>query len=154
VLDHVICQSSLDSSIERFEALSNRIFASKPYSFMLVLQQLINWLVLWFSDNKYDSGTLDDVVQEAFGVHQRLFDFASQPQTGVKVAVTASTVSSSQLRLFTNYNGVARARQGRGTYGPRSTFLFLTVFLRLCYFAASRSCLGALLVGDVSILPP
>ncbi|KIW24829.1 uncharacterized protein PV07_10519 [Cladophialophora immunda] len=114
VLDHVVCQSSLDSSIKRFEALSNRIFPKRAYGFMPIFQRLIHWLVWWVSDNKYDSGTLEDVVQEAFGVRQRLFDFASQHQSGIKVAVTASTVSSSQLRLFTNYNGVARDRQGKG----------------------------------------
>ena len=69
MLDHVVCQSSLDSSIERFEALSCRIFSRKSYGFMLMFQRLIDWLAWWLSDNKYDSGTLEDVVQEAFGVH-------------------------------------------------------------------------------------
>jgi hypothetical protein len=114
VLDHVACGFSLDASIERFQAFADRIFPTKTYGFMSMCQRLIDWLVWWFSDNKYDSGTLEDVVQEEFGVRHRLFDFACQPRTGTKVAVTTSTVSTSQLRLFTNYNGVARSRQGRG----------------------------------------
>jgi hypothetical protein len=83
---------------------------------MSVFQRLIYWFSWWFSDNKYDSNTLERVVKEAFGQQQRLFDFRSQHQSGVKAAVTASTVSSSQLRLFTNYNGLARSKQGKGTW--------------------------------------
>ena len=81
---------------------------------MALFRRLLDWLSWWFSDNKYDSGVLDDVVQDAFGVHQRLFDSRSQHPAGVKVAVTATTVSTSQLRLFTNYNGLARSKQGKG----------------------------------------
>ncbi|KAK5283784.1 hypothetical protein LTR14_011831, partial [Exophiala xenobiotica] len=81
---------------------------------MALFRRLLDWLAWWFSDNKYDSGVLDDVVQDAFGVHQRLFDSQSQHPAGVKVAVAATTVSTSQLRLFTNYNGLARSKQGKG----------------------------------------
>lgn len=115
MLDHVACGSSLDASIERFHNFADRIFPPKIYGFLSVCRRVVDWLVWWFSDNKYDSGTLEDVVQKEFGVRQRLFDFYSQPRTGTKIAVTTSTVSNSQLRLFTNYNGVARCRQGKGT---------------------------------------
>jgi hypothetical protein len=114
VLDYVVCGSSLEASIERLSAFASRIFPTKTYGFLSIIQRLFDWLAWWFSDNKYDSGTLEDVVQEEFGVHQRLFAFASQPRAGTKVAVTTSSVSTSQLRLFTNYNGLARSRQGRG----------------------------------------
>ena len=114
VLDHVICRTSLTSSLERFGALSSRIFPRKSYGFMSVFERLVDWLIWWCSDNKYDSGTLEDVVQEVFGVRQRLFEFSAQPELGSKVAITATTVSTSQLRLFTNYNGVARSKQGKG----------------------------------------
>ncbi|KAK5189220.1 hypothetical protein LTR72_011476 [Exophiala xenobiotica] len=114
VLDHVVCGSSVDTSIERLAIMSRRIFPSKSYGFMALIRRLLDCLAWWFSDNKYDSGVLDDVVQDAFGVHQRLFDWRSQHTAGVKVAVTATTVSTSQLRLFTNYNGLARSKQGKG----------------------------------------
>ena len=114
VLDHVVCGSSVDTSIERLAIISRRIFPSKSYGTMALFRRLLDWLAWWFSDNKYDSGVLDDVVQDAFGVHQRLFDSRSQHAAGVKVAVTATTVSTSQLRLFTNYNGLARSKQGKG----------------------------------------
>jgi hypothetical protein len=114
VLDHVVCGSSLDASIERLVALAKRIFPAKHYGFLSMWRRIIDWITWWFSDNKYDSGTFEDVVKEEFGVNQRLFEYASQPTAGVKVAVTTSTVSTSQLRLFTNYNGVARKRQGKG----------------------------------------
>ncbi|KAK5291044.1 hypothetical protein LTR99_010960 [Exophiala xenobiotica] len=117
VLDHVVCGSSVDASIERLAIMSRRIFPSKSYGFMALFRHLLDWLAWWFSDNKYDSGVLDDVVQDAFGVHQRLFDSRSQHAAGVKVAVTATTVSTSQLRLFTNYNGLARSKQGKELLG-------------------------------------
>ncbi|KAK5221547.1 hypothetical protein LTR47_010886 [Exophiala xenobiotica] len=114
VLDHVVCGSSVDTSIERLAIMSRRIFPSKSYGFMVLFRRLLDWLAWWLSDNKYDSGVLEDVVQDAFGVQQRLFDSRSQHVGGVKVAVTATTVSTSQLRLFTNYNGLARSEQGKG----------------------------------------
>jgi hypothetical protein len=79
-----------------------------------MLHKVIDWFTWWLSDNKYDSDVLDEVVQEAFGVRQRLFAADSQHRTGIKVAITATTVSKALLRIFTNYNGGDRQRPGRG----------------------------------------
>jgi len=114
VLDHVICESPLDSSIECFQKLSERIFPRKSYRCCEMLYNIIDWFAWWLSDNKYDSDILEDVVQEVFGVRQHLFDVDSQHRTGIKVAITATTVSTCLLRIFTNYNGADRRRQGRG----------------------------------------
>ena len=151
VLDHVVCGSSIVSSLERFKKLSNRIFPRRSYSCFALPRQLIDWLSWWFSDNKYDSGVLKDVVQDAFGIRQRLFDAESQHQSGIKISITATTVSNSKLRLFTNYNEVSRKRQGRGKF--RWYYLVrCSLVLRLRHAATPSSFRGTISLGNVGLL--
>ena len=68
----------------------------------------------WINDSKYDSGVLEDVVQEVFGTHRRLFDAHGHYSSGAKVGIMSTTTAESQLRIFTNYNGVGRDPQISG----------------------------------------
>jgi hypothetical protein len=117
VLDYAICGSSIESTIERFQQLSGRIFPQKTtYRCCTNFRRFLDWLKWWFNDSKYDSGELEDVVQEAFGTRKRLFDAHGLPSTGIKVGVMATTASNSELRIFTNYNGVNRHNQRQGKF--------------------------------------
>lgn len=113
MLDHVVGGASIDSSMERFNLLARRIFPTKSYGQFQTLCKILEWLKWLLSDNKYDSSTLEDVVQEAFGTRERLFDGRSNRERA-RIGVMATTASTSQLRIFTNYNGEARAEQGAG----------------------------------------
>lgn len=118
-----------------------------------MLYNIIDWFAWWLSDNKYDSDILEDVVQEVFGVRQHLFDVDSQHRTGIKVAITATTVSTCLLRIFTNYNGADRRRQGRGESWATSQSVRLTAS-RLCHLTSLRPFRRALPMGSVSSLRP
>ena len=117
MLDCAICGSSIESAVERFQQLSARIFPPKTtYHCFATFRKVLDWLKWWFNDSKYDSGELEDVVQEVFGTRRRLFDAHGQPSSGVKVGIMATTASNSELRIFTNYNGVNRHNQRQGMF--------------------------------------
>ena len=48
---------------------------------------------------------LEDILKKHLG-SQRLFDSAGPRPSGMKIAVTATTISDATLCLFSNYNGV------------------------------------------------
>lgn len=111
MLDHIIGAAPIDSSIERFKSLTHRIFPPTTYGRFPLLCKLVGWLKWFLSDNKYDSSILEDVVQEIFGTRERLFGGRPHREQS-RIGIMATTASSSQLRIFTNYNGEARAEQG------------------------------------------
>lgn len=113
MLDHIVGAAPIDSSIERFHLLARRIFPVKKYGRFATFCKISDWLKWLLSDSKYNSSTLEDVVQEVFGTRERLFD--SRPnRERPRIGIMATTTSNSQLRIFTNYNGEARAEQGAG----------------------------------------
>lgn len=106
--------------------MSGRIFPQGvTYRCCPSVRRFLDWLKWWFNDSKYDSGELEDVVQEAFGTRRRLFDAHGLPSTGVKVGIMATTASNSELRIFTNYNGVNRHNQRQGTFFSRKGLGFV-----------------------------
>lgn len=57
---------------------------------------------------------LKDCLQETYGATKRLFGSRDSPLSGAKVAVTATTVSSSSLCIFSNYNGMGKRKDDCG----------------------------------------
>lgn len=111
MLDYIVGGATIESSIERFKCLAGRIFPPKSYGRFPLLWKVVDWLKWLLSDNKYDSSILEDVVQEVFGTRERLFGDRAHRERS-RIGIMATTASSSQLRIFTNYNGEARAEQG------------------------------------------
>ena len=63
------------------------------------------FLKCWLSDGCYDVKIFENLLKENFGDDRRVFD-SLQPNSGVKVAVTATTISNAFPYVFSNYNGV------------------------------------------------
>ncbi|KAL9128704.1 MAG: hypothetical protein Q9217_002665 [Psora testacea] len=59
----------------------------------------------WLSDGCYDVKGLEDALKEKFGEQRRIFEADGQNPCGVKVAVTATTISDAYTYIFSNYNG-------------------------------------------------
>ena len=69
----------------------------------------------WLADGRHDATVLEDILKEVYGTTRRLFDVASH-FSGVKVAVTATTINDARLCLFSNYNDVGRRREDIGLH--------------------------------------
>jgi len=62
------------------------------------------FLTTCFADGRYDAKVLENILKETFGSHP-LFGTKGQRPSGMKIAVTATTISDATLCLFSNYNG-------------------------------------------------
>ena len=58
----------------------------------------------FLADGQYDATVLEEILKKAFGTGP-LFGSAHLRPSGMKLAVTATTISDATLYLFTNYNG-------------------------------------------------
>lgn len=71
-------------------------------------------LLSWLADGRYDASTLEDILKEVYGTSRRLFDVTTPHVSGVKIAVTATTINDARLCIFSNYNGVGQRRPDTG----------------------------------------
>ncbi|OBT64129.1 hypothetical protein VE03_06283 [Pseudogymnoascus sp. 23342-1-I1] len=62
------------------------------------------YLASYFADGLYDAVLLEEALQEKFEF-RRLFGPTESRPSGMKIAITATTISNATLCLFTNYNG-------------------------------------------------
>jgi len=113
-LDLVVCRSSISQSLARFKHWVTRIFPIKRYRCLPYCQKLRDCLIWLIRDSKYDSQVLEAVMQEAFGKSELLFDATAQHWSGTKLGIMATTASTSQLRIFTNYNGSGHHKHDKG----------------------------------------
>jgi hypothetical protein len=58
----------------------------------------------YLEDGKYDASLLDNTLKEALG-EGPIFDSVEGRPSGMKFAVTATTISDATLCLISNYNG-------------------------------------------------
>ena len=58
----------------------------------------------YLEDGKYDATRLESNLKEALG-HDPIFDTVESRASGMKYAVTATTISDATLCLISNYNG-------------------------------------------------
>lgn len=63
----------------------------------------------YLEDGKYDATVLEETLKEALGPGSIFASVKSRP-SGMKFAVTATTISDATLCLITNYNGESNAR--------------------------------------------
>jgi hypothetical protein len=66
------------------------------------------------ADGRYDAAVLEDILKEAYGTSRRLFDVSAPRFSGIRVAVTATTIDDARLCLFINYNGARQRREDTG----------------------------------------
>ena len=65
----------------------------------------------YLEDGKYDATLLEDTLKEALG-SDSMFGSVSLRPSGLKFAVTATTISNATLCLITNYNGEGDVSKG------------------------------------------
>lgn len=113
-LDLAVGQHSIEESIARFLGWVSDIFPLPPSgmpSWRHKLRQFWAWVA---RDSIYDSEQLESVMKEAFGKTQQLFSVDGQHWSGIKLGIMATEVSRSELRIFTNYNGINRCESDSG----------------------------------------
>jgi hypothetical protein len=57
------------------------------------------------SDGYYDATELEAFLKQSFGSQKRLFDTPKFSFSGVKIGITATTISNATPVIFSNYNG-------------------------------------------------
>jgi hypothetical protein len=116
VLDLFHCRSNPDATLSRFEGFARRIFANKP-SNKTFCDAFCTFIRSWFRDSLYDSVVLEDALKDAFGITRRLFGVVNGLATSTKIGITATSVATSRLCIFSNYNGVGARETSAGTDG-------------------------------------
>ncbi|CZT53522.1 uncharacterized protein RSE6_15143 [Rhynchosporium secalis] len=90
--------------LEFFLKFARIIFPPKrgyKYSICAILRRIF---ASYIADGGYDAVVLEKALKEAFGLG-RVFDSANSRPSGMKFAVTATTISDATLCLISNYNG-------------------------------------------------
>lgn len=90
--------------IQEFDTLAKRFFAKKRKESHTLLGYLHRFFKCWLFDGCYDVLTLEVILKACFGVTRRMFG-TSTPVSGMKVGVTATTISDASSFIFSNYNG-------------------------------------------------
>lgn len=92
-----------------FPRFAKTVFPSRAGTKSSIFAKFYTFLVSYFTDGRYDATFLEDVLKKTLG-SRPLFDSVASRPSGMKIAVTATTISDATLCLFSNYNGV-------GSYG-------------------------------------
>ena len=61
-------------------------------------------LASYFADGRYNATSVEKTLKKTFG-SRPLFDSTGIRPSGMKIAVTATTISDATLCIFSNYNG-------------------------------------------------
>ncbi|KAH8799403.1 hypothetical protein F5884DRAFT_869331 [Xylogone sp. PMI_703] len=94
-----------------FRKFARNIFPSKVrsrHSIWAIIQRIF---VFYLEDGKYDVTVLEDSLKEALGLGS-LFGPVGSRTSGMRFAVTATTISDASLCLISNYNGEGQYRKG------------------------------------------
>jgi hypothetical protein len=73
--------------------------------------KLRRFFASYLADGQYDAKFLEEALQKTLG-NGPLFDSVHLRPSGMKLAVTATTISDATLCLFTNYNGYSAGTDG------------------------------------------
>ncbi|KAM3064705.1 hypothetical protein ACMFMF_011797 [Clarireedia jacksonii] len=87
-----------------FQTFAKRVFPSKFGSKLSMLGKAKRFITSYLADGQYDATFLEKTLRQAFGLGP-LFGSTSPNVSGMKIAVTATTISDATLCLFCNYNG-------------------------------------------------
>ncbi|KAI9676515.1 MAG: hypothetical protein M1817_000673 [Caeruleum heppii] len=104
VLAIFLCQWSVERGIQAFDVLTKKFFGAGRQN-QSTLTRFRSLLSCWYSDGYYDATNLEKTLAEIFGTTRRIFDTTAGAVSGVKVAVTATTISDATPYIFSNYNG-------------------------------------------------
>lgn len=99
--------------LEFFRYFAKHIFPPKHGFSTSIFARIIRMIKSYFDDGRYDATSLEDTLIEAFGC-QPMFDVAKKRPSGMKIAVTATTIANADLCLFTNYNGANKLSKDSG----------------------------------------
>lgn len=86
-----------------------------------MLRRIPRIFAYYLGDGRYDASLLDDTLKEALG-QSPIFDSVEGRPSGMKFAVTATTISDATLCLISNYNGKGshskeRSKNETGSFG-------------------------------------
>lgn len=84
-----------------FNRAVKSFFPKKSGRLWWKLRGLVNGLI---RDSMYDWQLLEEYLQDSFGRERCLFDGANSERSGVRLAVTATSIADSSVFLFANYN--------------------------------------------------
>lgn len=97
--------------IREFDTLARQFFIKRQKESQSPLGYLHRVFKCWLSDGCYDVSSLEVTLKSCFGLSRRMFD-APTSISGIKVGVTASTISDASSFVFSNYNGLGtRAKE-------------------------------------------
>ena len=86
---------------DAFQTMARQLFKNTETKGLL--SKLQKGLKCWISDGQYNDNTIDAVLKKFFGESQTMFGSLCSP-SGMKVAVTATSISDASCFLLTNYN--------------------------------------------------
>lgn len=118
--------------IREFDTLARQFFTKRRTESRSRVGYLHRVFRCWLSDGCYDVFTLEATLKNCFGLTRRMFD-APISTSGIKVGVTASTISDASSFVFSNYNGLGtRTKEcGRDTRFVKSQQSFLLMLHRV-----------------------
>jgi hypothetical protein len=87
-----------------FQKFARNIFPSRIGVKQSICGMLRRIFAYYLQDGRYDAGLLDKTLREALG-QSPIFDSVQGRPSGMKFAVTATTISDATVCLISNYNG-------------------------------------------------
>lgn len=118
-----------DQCLAFFRKFAKIIFASKAKARFSIWSwiSLCSWFswIMRISGGRYDVYTLEKVLQEAYGTTPMLH--TARP-SGMKYAVTATTLSDATLCLISNYHSEGKPISNLGKFPPTIMTVSLVIF--------------------------
>ena len=99
--------------VRLFDKLTSKFFGHSRPTNQTLVNRLQLYLKCWIADGYYNVTALENCLKDTFGLHRRMFDSPSII-SGVKVGITASTISNASTFVFSNYNGSGRRKDDCG----------------------------------------
>jgi hypothetical protein len=94
-----------------FKTLAKRVFAIQRLARLLLYFYIILFLGSWLTKSYLKVAKLKFYLKDAFGINDRLFNIVKFGTSGIKVAITATTISKGALYILLNYNSVLERRK-------------------------------------------
>lgn len=87
-----------------FQRFARNIFPSRRSIGSSFFATIKRFFTFYLEDGRYDAAVLEGVLQEALGLSP-IFAPQKSRTSGIKYAVTATTIADATLCLMSNYNG-------------------------------------------------
>lgn len=114
-----------------FDTLVKKFFKIQWQSEQTLWRRLKTVAKWWIRDGICDENDLESLLKDTFGPTRRLFDKPSGRPSGLKVFVTATSISNADPLIFSNYNGSGACKEDCGEhfeppFDPRQADAMLT----------------------------